>query len=78
MAIRVVEFSSGGKKLERFLTKNQHIQWKFLKLENWSNGEPQQLAKIKVFKVDYFDFSCKKKLRKIRMIFDIDPKLKIQ
>ena len=25
MAIRVVEFSNGGKKLDRFLPKNQHI-----------------------------------------------------
>ena len=28
MSIRVVEFSSGGTKLERFLNKNQHIQRK--------------------------------------------------
>ena len=30
---------------------------------NWNKiyaGESQQLAKIRVFKVDYFDFSCKK------------------
>ena len=27
MAIRVVEFSSGGKKLERFLNQNQHIEF---------------------------------------------------
>ena len=54
MAIRVVEFSSGGIKLERFLPKNQHIQRKFLNFENWTNGEPQLLAKIRVFKVDYF------------------------
>ena len=30
---------------------------KLLNFENWTNGE---LAKIRVFKVDYFDFSCKK------------------
>ena len=41
MAIRVVEFSSGGIKLERFLPKNQHTQRKFLNFENWTNGEPQ-------------------------------------
>ena len=38
MAIRVVEFSNGGTKLERFSPKNQHTQRKFL---NWTNGEPQ-------------------------------------
>ena len=30
---------------------------KLLNFENWANGEPQKLAKIRVFKVDYFDFS---------------------
>ena len=33
---------------------------KLLNFENWTNGEPQLLAKIRVFKVDYFDFSRKK------------------
>ena len=41
MAIRVVEFSSGGTKLERFLHKNQHR--KLLNFEFWINGE---LSKI--------------------------------
>jgi hypothetical protein len=41
-------------KLEIFLHKNQHTQRKLLNFENWTNGEPQQLAKIRVFKVDYF------------------------
>ena len=50
----------GGTKLERFLPKNQHTPRKFLNFENWTNEEPQQLAKIRVFKVDYFDFSSKK------------------
>ena len=27
---------------------------KFLNFEKWANGEPQQLAKIRLFKVDYF------------------------
>ena len=39
MVIRVVEFSSGGAKLERFLPKNQHTQSKLLNFENWCNGE---------------------------------------
>ena len=41
-------------KLERFLPKNQHTQRKILNFENWTNGELQYLAKIRVFKVDYF------------------------
>ena len=43
----------GYTKLERFLRKNQHTQRKLLNFENWTNGEPQKLAKIRVFKVDY-------------------------
>ena len=57
MAVRVVEFSNGVYKI-RFLHKNQHTQRKLLNFENWTNGEPQKLAKIRGFKVDYFDFSC--------------------
>ena len=43
MVIRVVEFSSGDTKLERFLAKNQHTQRNFMNFENWCNGE---LSKI--------------------------------
>ena len=43
MAIRVVEFLSGGTKLERFLHKNQHTQRKLLNFEFWINDE---LSKI--------------------------------
>ena len=43
MAIQVVELSSGGTKLERFLHKNQHILRKLLNFEFWINGE---LSKI--------------------------------
>ena len=57
MAVRVVEFSKGYTKLERFLHKNQYTQRKLLNFENWTNEEPQQLSKIGGFKVDYFDFS---------------------
>ena len=46
----------GGTKLERVLPKNQHTQRKILNFENWTNGERVSVA----FKVDYFDFSCKK------------------
>ena len=34
MAIWVVEFSTGGTKLERFLPKNHHTQRKLLNFEN--------------------------------------------
>ena len=43
MAIRVVEFSSGGTKFERFFDKNQHTQRQLLNFEFWINGE---LSKI--------------------------------
>ena len=38
MVIRVVEFSRGGTKLERFLPKEQCTQRKLLNFENWFNG----------------------------------------
>ena len=41
-------------KIDRFLHKNQHTQRKLLNFENWTNGEPQLLVKIRVFTVDYF------------------------
>ena len=47
-------FQTGGIRLERFLPKNLHTQRILLNFENWANGEPQWLAKIRVFKVDYF------------------------
>ena len=31
-------FQTGGIKIERFLTKNQHTKRKFLNFENWTNG----------------------------------------
>ena len=46
MAIRVVEFSNGGTKLERFLPKNQHTQRKLLNIENWVNGEVSKVPKV--------------------------------
>ena len=33
---------------------------KLLNFENWTNGKPQQLTKIRVSKVEYFDFARKK------------------
>ena len=53
-----------GTKLERFLPKNQHtLLRKLLNFENWTNREPQELAKIRVFNVNYFHFPCKKYLK---------------
>ena len=60
MALPVMEFQVQDTKLERFLHKNQQNQRNLLNFENWTNGEPQWLAKIRVFKVDYFDFFVKK------------------
>ena len=44
MAVRVVEISNGGYKLERFLPKNQHTQGKLLNFENWVNGEVSKIG----------------------------------
>ena len=56
MAIRVVEFSNWGTKLERFLNKNQHTQRKLLNLENWVNGELSKIGhhfrKLSDLKID--------------------------
>ena len=39
-------FQTGGTKLERFLSKNQHTQRKILNFENWVNGEVSKSTKI--------------------------------
>ena len=44
MAVRVVKFSNGGYKLERFLPKNQHTQMKLLNFENWFNEEVSKIG----------------------------------
>ena len=56
MAIRVVEFSSGGTKLERFLPKNQHTLRKLLNFENWVNGV-SEVFKNQSFKSKLFSSS---------------------
>ena len=43
---RVVEFSSGGTKLEIFLNKNQHTERKLLNFEFWINGELSNVPKF--------------------------------
>jgi hypothetical protein len=45
MAIQVVEFSNGVKKLEGFLPKNQHTQRELLNFENWVNGDVSKSVK---------------------------------
>ena len=51
---RLWNFKTRDTKLERFLHKNQHTQRKLLNFENWTNGEPQWFAKIRVCTVDHF------------------------
>ena len=60
MAIRVVEFSNGGTKLERFCPKKQHTRTNLLNFEIWVNGA--------VSKVPKFDFQSK--LLKLYHILD--------
>ena len=61
MAIRAVEFSDGGTKLERFLPKNQLTQRKLLNFENWNNGGLRSLQ-IRVLKVNHFQLLSKKNI----------------
>ena len=45
MAVRVVKFSSGGTKLERFLHKNQPTYPKeIIEFEFWINGEVSKIG----------------------------------
>ena len=48
MVMRVVKFSSGGRKLERFLTNNQHTQRQILNFENsvYAVGRCQKVPKF--------------------------------
>ena len=66
MAIRAVDFQTGGTKLERFLNKNQHTQRKLLDFENWINEEVSKIGH------HFRKNLLLKKLRKIRIIFDIE------
>ena len=56
MVIRAFEFSSGVRKLERFLPKNQLTQRKLLNFENWCNGEGSKIGhhfrKLSDLKID--------------------------
>jgi hypothetical protein len=44
MVIRVVEFSSGGTKLEKHFPKDQQTQRKILNFENWCNGKVSKIG----------------------------------
>ena len=59
MAIRFVEFSNGGRKLERFVHKNQQTQRKLLNFENWDNGGLRSFLKSKFKKSIIIIFSEK-------------------
>jgi cell division protein FtsW (lipid II flippase) len=63
MAIRVVEFSNGDTKLERFLHKNQYTQRKLLNFKNWINGGLRSFQKSEFKKSIIFIFSDKKYLK---------------
>ena len=60
MAVRVVEFSKGGTKLERFLPKNQHAERKLFNFENWISGGLRSIQKSEFKKSIIFIFSEKK------------------
>ena len=44
MAVRVVEFLSGGHIIRIFLPKNQHTQRKLVNFEDWVNGEVSKIG----------------------------------
>ena len=54
MAIRVVDFSSGDTKLERFLHKNQQSKRKLLNFEFCINGKPPKCSKIWLLKSIFY------------------------
>ena len=64
MAIRVVEFSNGGTKLERFLPKNQHTPACFVESVHFFlvilvillTAEPVRILKMEVPQVSNFEF----------------------
>ena len=62
MAIRVVEFSNRGTKLERLLPKNHHTERKLLNFENWINGGLKSFQN-QCFKSQLFSSSQKKILQ---------------
>ena len=53
-------FKAGIQNWKGFFIKINCSQMKLLDFEKWTNGEPRKKEKIRVFKVDYFNLSCKK------------------
>ena len=81
-------FKRGGTKLERFLPKNQYTERKLFDFENWCSGELSKIGHHCINKVIYklmlsknidnkkcapkLIFFNEKKIRKIRIIFDVE------
>ena len=61
--LRLWNFKTRDTKQERFLHKNQLTKRKLLNFKNWTNGEPQQLAKSEFFKLIILIFH--KKIEKL-------------
>ena len=54
MVMQVVEFSSGGYKIEKILPKNQHTERQLLNFEIWCNGELSKQCLDLTFKVNFY------------------------
>ena len=54
MVLWVVEFSSGGIKLEKVLLKNENIQRKIFNFDNWCNGKMSKSSKTGVSKSVFY------------------------
>ena len=54
-----MSFQTGGTKLEIFLPKNQHTEWKLLNFENWISGGLRSFQKSEFYKSIIFIFSLK-------------------
>ena len=81
MVLWVVEFSSGGIKLEKVLLKNENIQRKIFNFDNWCNGKMSKSSKTGVSKSVFyiknyqnhsqFLFIEEYKFRRTFFVFDI-------
>ena len=76
---RLLSFQAGGKKLERFLPKNQHTQRKLLNFENWCNGVVSKIGhcfrKWSYLKIDILQW---KKWERFRWFFILKIYFEIQ
>ena len=73
MVIRVVEFSSRGYKLEKFLHKIQHTQRKLLNFENWCSVDCVEVSKsAKVSKsISYFKNNLSSKNTSVTSVVEL-------